>query len=361
MKSRRILAVVVSLLMIAGVLFYHITSHTAVPFAPSQSIPRTLLRVWDVSGPTGSSAWLRGQCAAFERQNAGVSVYLRQVSAEECLAEGCILPDVLVFSGGTFTAPEQLLIPLQGETGLRENYLQSGRWLGAQYALPLAAEGWVLAVDSKLSPETVATPAPTTLLGRAMPSTEAVTATPAMLPLEALGTLQTPLLARGQGLFALHTLLKGAAALPLQDTALTQAEIAAAFRRGACGSALLTSGQYARLVARDSFSAALFLPPEALAPVVLYAGVTVDASPTAAAFLRFLTEADAQRALVKQQLFSVREDVALYPQTPWSTLERTLMAGCPVNAFWPQTRIDNAARQVYRGERPLTETLAELR
>ena len=360
MKSRRILAVVVSLLMIAGVLFYHITSHTAVPFAPSQSIPRTLLRVWDVSGPTGSSAWLRGQCAAFERQNAGVSVYLRQVSAEECLAEGCILPDVLVFSGGTFTAPEQLLIPLQGETRLRESYVQSGRWLGAQYALPLAAEGWVLAVDGKLSPETVATPAPTTLLGRAMPSTEAVTVTPAMLPLEALSILQTPLLARGQGLFALHTLLKGAA-LPLQDTALTQAEIASASRRGACGSALLTSGQYARLVARDSFSAALFLPPEALAPVVLYAGVTVDASPTAAAFLRFLTEADAQRALVKQQLFSVREDVALYPQTPWSTLERTLMTGCPVNAFWPQTRIDNAARQVYRGERPLTETLAELR
>ena len=95
--------------------------------------------------------------------------------------------------------------------------------------------------------------------------------------------------------------------------------------------------------------------------MVLYAGVTVDASPTAAAFLRFLTEADAQRALVQQQLFSVREDVALYPQTPWSTLERTLMAGCPVNAFWPQTRIDNAARQVYRGERPLAETLAELR
>ena len=175
MKSRRILAVVVSLLMIAGVLFYRITSHTAVPFAPSQSIPRTLLRVWDVSGPTGSSAWLRGQCAAFERQNAGVSVYLRQVSAEECLAEGCILPDVLVFSGGTFTAPEQLLIPLQGETRLRESYVQSGRWLGAQYALPLAAEGWVLAVDGKLSPETVATPAPTTLLGCAMPSTEAVT------------------------------------------------------------------------------------------------------------------------------------------------------------------------------------------
>ena len=58
---------------------------------------------------------------------------------------------------------------------------------------------------------------------------------------------------------------------------------------------------------------------------------------------------------------AVREDVALYPQTPWSTLERTLMTGCPVNAFWPQARIDNAARQVYRGERPLAETLAELR
>ena len=360
MKSRRILAVAVSLLMIAGALLHRTASYTAAPFSPSQSAPRTLLRVWDVSGPTGSSAWLRGQCAAFERQSTGVSVYLRQVSAEECLAEGCILPDVLVFSGGTFTVPEQMLIPLQGETKLRENYLQSGHWLGAQYALPLAAEGWVLAVDGKLSPETVATPAPTTLLGRAMPSTEAVTATPAMLPPEALSTLQTPLLAQGQGLFALHTLLKGAT-LPLQDTALTQAEIIAAFRRGACGSALLTSGQYARLVAQDNLSAALFLPPEALAPVVLYAGVTANASPTAAAFLRFLTETEAQRALVKQQLFSVREDVALYPQTPWSTLERTLMAGCPVNAFWPQTRIDTAARQVYRGERPLAETLAELR
>ena len=34
---------------------------------------RTILRVWDVDGPTGSSAWLRAQCGKFDKIMPGLN------------------------------------------------------------------------------------------------------------------------------------------------------------------------------------------------------------------------------------------------------------------------------------------------
>ena len=111
---------------------------------------RTILRVWDVDGPTGSSAWLRAQCGKFEKIMPGLTVYLRSVPSSECFAPETVLADVICFADGTFSTPEQVLAPLHGVESVSETFLQSGRWQGEQYALPLAAEPWVLAVDAPL-------------------------------------------------------------------------------------------------------------------------------------------------------------------------------------------------------------------
>lgn len=128
---------------------------------------RTILRVWDVDGPTGSSAWLRAQCGKFEKIMPGLTVYLRSVPSSECFAPETVLPDVICFADGTFSTPEQVLAPLHGVESVSETFLQSGRWQGEQYALPLAAEPWVLAVGDAYLPAPAQTPVPTTLLGRA--------------------------------------------------------------------------------------------------------------------------------------------------------------------------------------------------
>lgn len=126
---------------------------------------RTILRVWDVDGPTGSSAWLRAQCGKFEKIMPGLTVYLRSVPSSECFAPETVLPDVICFADGTFSTPEQVFAPLHGVESVSETFLQSGRWQGEQYALPLAVEPWVLAVGDAYLPAPQQTPVPTTLAG----------------------------------------------------------------------------------------------------------------------------------------------------------------------------------------------------
>ena len=167
---------------------------------------RTILRVWDVDGPTGSSAWLRAQCGKFEKIMPGLTVYLRSVPSSECFAPETVLPDVICFADGTFSTPEQVLAPLHGVESVSETFLQSGRWQGEQYALPLAAEPWVLAVGDAYLPAPAQTPVPTTLLGRAA-ATPQPDDSAAMPPLDTLRKQSTPLAARGQGLFALSAWL----------------------------------------------------------------------------------------------------------------------------------------------------------
>ena len=323
---------------------------------------RVILRVWDVDGPTGSSAWLRAQCAAFEKALPGITVYLRSVPAEECLAPDAVLPDVVCFADGTFTAPEALLSPLSGMEAVEERFLQSGRWQGKQYALPLAAEGWVLAVREEYLPEPVHTPAPTSLLGRAAASPQP--AEEALPPLDTLRRKPLPLAARGQGLFALCAWL-GASPLALPEASMTQEAVLAALTRGEAAAALLTTGQWAKLeetTAREQRAAYQpWAPAEMLAPRMLYAGLTAGAQPEAAALLSYLISETAQRELAQRFLFSVRENLALYFASPWAELESAMGRGYPVNAFLPRERVENAARAVYLGAAELEVSFAELR
>ena len=102
--------------------------------------------------------------------------------------------------------------------------------------------------------------------------------------------------------------------------------------------------------------------PEALAPRMLYAGLTAEAQPEAAALLSYLISTPAQQELAQQHLFSVCEDVLLYFSSPWVDIERTVrQCGAPVNAFWPKERVENAARAAYQGTVELNIALTELR
>lgn len=323
---------------------------------------RVILRVWDVDGPTGSSAWLRAQCAAFEKTLPGLTVYLRSVPAEECFAPETVLPDVICFADGTFTAPEQLFAPLYGVEGVAERFLQSGRWQGEQYAAPLAAEGWILAVGENYLNAPVQTPAPTTLLGRAAATPTAAQETP---PVEKLREQAFPLAARGQGLFALCAWL-GPQPLPLPELSMSQAETMNALTRGEAASALLSTGQWAKvseMIAQGQCAGFQpWTPPEALAPRMLYAGLTRQAQPEAAALLSYLLSEQAQQGLAQRYLFSVREDTLLYFASPWSELESSMRrSGCPVNGFWPRERVENAAWAAYQGAVDWETALAELR
>lgn len=322
--------------------------------APRQ---RVILRVWDMGGPTGSTAWLRSQCAAFERALPGLTVYLRSVSPAECLVPDTVLPDVVLFTGGDLTAPQTFLTPLTGAPDLPEAYLQSGRWQGKQYALPLAAEGWVLAVDGRMLPAASATPAPTSLLGRPASTSDPVPLPP---PWETLRAQPLPLAAGGQGLFALCTL--SGDRLPLPDVPMTAAQAASALLRGEAASALWSTGQWAAQAERLPPGSTAFIPPQALAPRMLYGGIPQGAQQEAAAFLAFLCSEDAQRALGRQHLFPVLPGLTLYGDAPYAQMERLLSAApCPVNAFWPLAQTAAAAREAYLGTRPLTEALAALR
>lgn len=324
----------------------------------TQPRQRIILRVWDVGGPTGSTAWLRSQCAAFEQALPGLTVYLRAVSPAECLVPDTVLPDVMLFTGGDLTAPQTLLTPLSGSPDLPEAYLQSGRWQGKQYALPLAAEGWLLAVDGRMLPAAASTPAPTSLLGRPA-STPQADAAPPQPPWEALRSQPFPLAASGQGLFALCTLSDR---LTLPDAPMTAAQAASSLIRGDAAAALWSTGQWAAQAERLPPGSTAFVPPQALAPRMLYGGIPQGAQQEAAAFLAFLCSEDAQRALARQHLFPVLPGLTLYGDAPYAPMERTLAAApCPLNAFWPTAQTDAAAREAYLGTRPLNETLAALR
>lgn len=368
MKKRRRLAVICvgTVLALGGLYAAWSTRPAGEAMLPGTGErQRTILRVWDVDGPTGSSAWLRTQCGNFEKIMPGLTVYLRSVPAGECFVPGAVLPDVICFADGTFSAPEQVLAPLHGTEGVEETFLQSGRWQGEQYALPLAAETWVLAVGEAYLPSPAQTPVPTTLLGRAVatPLEERTDAT--ALPLDTLRRQTMPLAARGQGLFALGAWL-GVQPLPLPEQVMSQGEILTALYRGEAASALLTSGQWAAAESRMAQGQAnayqVWVPTEALAPRMLYAGLTQSAQPQAAALLSYLISAPAQQGLAQQHLFSVCEDVLLYFSAPWVEMERTVRkTGAPVNAFWPRERVENAARAAYQGTVALDIALAELR
>ena len=327
---------------------------------------RTLLRVWVTSSVGGGQAWLKEQLKVWEKRNPGVMTYLRTVSPEEVYAENAVLPDVILYMPGDFTAPEEIFSPLSGELHAVEPLLRAGRWRNQQYGLPLCYGAWVLAIDSAIEPGNAATPAPTTLLGRPAATDPAQATEEPGFPLEAASRADIPLQApAGCGLFTLSGLLTERPALPDDFATLTASEVYSGFLSRKYASALLTTGQLTALTSLTAsgsgFPFRALVPREIITDQVWFASVVEGASEAAASLLSWLTSAESQRALTKQGLYGVRDDLRLYAAGPEAQVEtaagRALTA---INAYIPLADAQAAAWQVFIGREELAGGLLPL-
>ncbi len=329
---------------------------------------RTLLRIWITSSVGGGEAWLRQQVKRFERAQPGVQTYIRVVSPDECLRDDAVLPDLVLYLPGDFTAPEAIFAPLSGVTGAQEALLRAGRWQGLQYGLPLCYAAYALAIDGALEPDSAATPAPTTLLGVPAATDPPDTAQPRGYPLEAASAADVALQApEGCGLFTLAALLPTDARPPLPEDfgTLSAAQVFAAFKARRCATALLTTGQLTALTAQASagggFPFRVIAPEEIITDQVWLGSVLPDADDTAATLLSWLITADAQRALREQGLYAVRDDLRLYAAGHEASIERAAARSLVVvNAYLSQADVAARARQVFQGTVSINEALPPL-
>ena len=365
MKPRRLLCLFALLLtLVLGRLLLHAAEPS--PGALSGGEARTLLRIWTVSSVGGGESWLKEQLRLFERQHPGVMTYLRAVSPAEVTNPETVLPDLILYTPGTFTAPEQYFVPLAVPEGLRESLVRCGRWQMQQYGLPLCWSGYVLCVDGALEPESAATPAPTTLLGRPAATPEA-SASPQPYPYEAAMAADVPLAAPGGcGTLALCWLLEKALRPPLPEGFATPAEVYASFRRRECASAVLTTGQLTALAsltaAGKGFAYRAMLPSGVITDQVWLGSVIRGAEDSAASeLLAFLVGREAQQALASQGLYPALAGLTLYASGTEGEVEaaaaRSLTA---VNAYVPLSEVRVAAWQVYTGQTGLSEALLPL-
>lgn len=327
---------------------------------------RTLLRVWVTSSIGGGQAWLKEQLKLWEKRNPGVMTYLRTVSPEEIAAEGAVLPDVILYMPGDFTAPEEIFSPLSGELNAVEELLRAGRWRNQQYGLPLCCGAWVLAIDSAIEPGSAATPAPTTLLGRPMATDPAQASEEPGYPLDAAARAEVALQApAGCGLFSLMTLLEERPPLPENFAAMSAAEVYSGFLARKYASALLTTGQLTALTSLtasgNGFPFRVLAPEEIITDQVWFGSVVEGASDEAASLLAWLTGPDAQRALTKQGLHTVRDDLRLYAAGTEAQVEAAMArALTAINAYVPSADVQAAAWQAFTGREDLTGALMPL-
>lgn len=327
---------------------------------------RTLLRVWVTSSIGGGQAWLKEQLKAWEKRNPGVMTYLRAVPAEEIAAEGTVLPDIILYMPGDFTAPEELFSPLSGELNARTSLLRAGKWRNQQYGLPLCYGAWVLAIDSAIEPGSAATPAPTTLLGRPAATDPAQATQDPGFPLEAASqadvALQAPV---GCGLFSLAALVPERPPLPENFATLSPADVYSGFLARKYAAALLTTGQLTALTsltaAGNGFPFRVLTPQEIITDQVWFGSVVEGASSEAASLLAWLTGPEAQQALTKQGLHTVRDDLRLYAAGTQAQIEtaaaRSMTA---INAYVPAADVQSAAWQVFSGREDLSGGLLPL-
>lgn len=313
-KKIIICALSVLLLILSGVLAFYLHGQNR-PIAGLSGDNRTLLRVWMLHSPGGAARWVETQLSAYERQHPGVLIYLRQVSADELTAEENLLPDVVLYRPGDIPDPDGLFLPISGDAPIFAGLLSGGR----QVAYPLCWGAWVLAVDSAYDPQTAATPAPMTLLGRPS-STLSPEQTPALFPLEKADAANCPLLSPGGcALYALREIFVNQAyprwtndfAQQPSDTVYQR------FREQKCASAMLTTGQVVAFSGLTSagkgFPFRVMVGRTVTTEQVLLSSICAGAQDGAADLLSFLVSRGAQEQLVHQGLFSVREDLALYP------------------------------------------------
>ena len=130
------------------------------------------LTVWLMPGDVGDRKLLGELCAAFEKENKGIRVFLRVASADEWQGENAVLPDVALFETGDIAMPEELFLPL---TGLQE---ESGMHAGVQRAAALWFAPNVLSVPQEWLPKAEkTTPRPASLLAASTAAPPAETQT----------------------------------------------------------------------------------------------------------------------------------------------------------------------------------------
>ena len=366
MKLRRALLCLAALLLAAalGWLLLHTAVHS--PAALSGGQERTLLRIWTVSAVGGGESWLKEQLRLFERKHPGVMTYLRAVSPDELTNPEAVLPDLVLYTPGTFAAPEEYFAPLAAPGALREPLLRCGRWKGQQYGLPLCWGGYVLCIDGALEPEGASTPAPTTLLGRPAATPEA-SASPQSYPYEAAMAAAVPLAAPGGcGTLALCCLLEQSLRPPLPEGFASPAEVYAAFRSRSCASAVLTTGQLTALTSLASsgkgFAYRVMVPGQVITDQIWLGSVIRGAEDSAAPeLLAFLTGREAQQGLSSQGLYPALSGLTLYFSGAEGAIEaaaaRSLTA---VNAYVSPADVCAAGWQVYTGQTGLSEALLPL-
>ena len=327
---------------------------------------RTLLRVWITSSIGGGQAWLKEQLKVWEKRNPGVMTYLRTVSAEEVAAEEAVLPDIILYMPGDFSAPEEIFSPLSGELNARESLLRAGKWRNQQYGLPLCYGAWVLAIDSAIEPGSAATPAPTTLLGRPAATDPAQATQDPGFPLEAASRADVALQApAGCGLFSLSTLLPERPPLPENFATLAPADVYSGFLARKYASALLTTGQLTALTALTAagkgFPFRVLTPGEIITDQVWFGSIVEGASSEAASLLAFLTATEAQQSLTKQGLHTVRDDLRLYAVGTEAQIESAAARSVTaINAYVPAADVQSAAWQVFSGREDLSSGLLPL-
>lgn len=89
------------------------------------------LTVWLMPGDVGDRRLISQLCSAFEKEQKGVRVFLRVVTADEFTGETAVLPDAALFTTGDLNIPEKVFLPLA------EGSSSSGKFAGVPYAVPL--------------------------------------------------------------------------------------------------------------------------------------------------------------------------------------------------------------------------------
>jgi len=317
----------------------------------AESAQRQLIRIWVCSSVGGGESWLRECLKTWEKQNPGAMTFLRTVSPEEIAREDAVLPDMLLYTPGSITAPQEFFAPLSNVSGIREPLLRAGRWQMQQYGLPLCYAGYALAIDSSAEPHLAVIPAPTTMLGK-----PAATADPQATATPGMPENITPLAPKGCGLFTLGCLMEQQP--PLEGT-LTTGEVYRQFQARQSPAALLTTGQITAL--QSVFPFRVMTPGEVITDQVWLASVFPKADESAADLLAYLTSAECQKKLTQQGLYTAREDLRLYATGTEGLMEaaaaRALTA---INAYIPAVDVETAAWQYIHDQVGLSEALLPL-
>jgi hypothetical protein len=112
------------------------------------------LRVWVCQGWSGGfNGWLNSTIAAFEKAHKGVRVRVQQVQPGAWNVPNVVLPDIILFAPGSMDNPQDILKPFGKTNEFIEEAMRSGRWMGEQYALPVALGGYIVLANESLYPE----------------------------------------------------------------------------------------------------------------------------------------------------------------------------------------------------------------